>query len=320
MRLTDNCELIMTADAMHKAPDRWLQVRRDSIGGSEAAAILGMSPWKSPYQLWLEKTGSVEPEDISDKDVVRFGNLLEPIVAQEFCRREGKRVKQCGLYRSKQHPFMTASFDRLLVGEAAGLECKTTSAYKGKDWEEGRIPPSYYVQCQHYMLVSGLPKWYIACLVGGNKFYTWEIDRDEDDIAALLEAETKFWERVQDRVPPDIDGSDSCTKALQEKFAGGQIEPVMLPKTTMELLDRYDELKALEADVKAQKQEVQNLICALLGDNEIGLVGEGENVRKVSWKTVAGRVTIDTKKLKEEEPEIYKMYSKQGAATRRFSA
>jgi putative phage-type endonuclease len=278
-----------------------------------------MNPWKSPYTLWLEKTGSVEPEDISDKDVVHFGTLLEPIVAQEFCRREGKKVKQCGLYRSKQYPFMTASFDRLLVGEDAGLECKTTSAYKGKDWEAGKIPPSYYVQCMHYMMISGLPKWYIACLIGGNKFVTWEIDRDEDDIAALMEAEIKFWEKVQRQIPPEVDGSDSCTKALQERFSGGQIEPVTLPKEAIALLDRYDELKELEADIKAQKQDIQNHICELLGNNEIGLVGEGENARKVTWKTVAGRTTIDAKKLKAEMPDVFEKYAKKSADSRRFS-
>lgn len=318
--MKDSCELIMTAEVMQKNPSMWLQVRQNSIGGSEAAAILGMNPWKSPYQLWLEKTGSAEPEDISDKDVVHFGTILEPIVAQEFCLREGKKVKKCGLYRSKQHPFMTASFDRLIVGEPAGLECKTTSAYKGKDWEEGKIPPSYYVQCQHYMMVSGLPKWYIACLIGGNKFVTWEIDRDEGDIAALMEAETKFWERVQDRVPPDVDGSESCTKALQQKFTGGQVEPVILPAETMELLARLDELKELEADVKTQKQDIQNRICAMLGDNEVGIARDADGERKVTWKTVAGRVTIDSKRLKAEMPEVYKAYSKQGAATRRFTA
>lgn len=318
--MKDSCELIMTAEVMQKNPSMWLQVRQNSIGGSEAAAILGMNPWKSPYQLWLEKTGSAEPEDISDKDVVHFGTILEPIVAQEFCLREGKKVKKCGLYRSKQHPFMTASFDRLIVGEPAGLECKTTSAYKGKDWEEGKIPPSYYVQCQHYMMVSGLPKWYIACLIGGNKFVTWEIDRDEGDIAALMEAETKFWERVQDRVPPDVDGSESCTKALQKKFTGGQVEPVILPAETMELLTRLDELKELEADVKTQKQDIQNRICAMLGDNEVGIARDADGERKVTWKTVAGRVTIDSKRLKAEMPEVYKAYSKQGASTRRFTA
>lgn len=318
--MKDSCELIMTAEVMQKNPSMWLQVRQNSIGGSEAAAILGMNPWKSPYQLWLEKTGSAEPEDISDKDVVHFGTILEPIVAQEFCLREGKKVKKCGLYRSKQHPFMTASFDRLIVGEAAGLECKTTSAYKGKDWEEGKIPPSYYVQCQHYMMVSGLPKWYIACLIGGNKFVTWEIDRDEGDIAALMEAETKFWERVQDRVPPDVDGSESCTKALQQKFTGGQVEPVILPAETMALLTRLDELKELEANVKTQKQDIQNRICAMLGDNEVGIARDADGERKVTWKTVAGRVTIDSKRLKAEMPEVYKAYSKQGAATRRFTA
>lgn len=318
--MKDHCELIMTAEALRKSTDEWLRVRRESIGGSEAAAILGMNPWKSAYQLWLEKTGSAEPEDISDKDVVHFGTILEPIVAEEFCRREGKRTKKCGLYRSLKHPFMTASFDRLLIGEEAGLECKTTSAFKRGAWDEGEIPQQYYVQCMHYMMVSGLPRWYIACLVGGNHFVTWTIERDEDDIKALEEAEIRFWERVEKREMPDIDGSDSCTKALQERFSGGKAEPVILPKESMELLKRFDELKELEADVKNQKQEIQNKLCAMLGDSETGLAGEGEDTRKISWKTVAGRVTIDSKRLKAEMPDVYTQYSKKSADYRRFSA
>lgn len=310
------CDLIMTAADMEASREKWLKVRRGSIGGSEAAAIMGLSPWKSAYTLWLEKTGQLQEEDKADNEAVHFGSLLENIVAAEFCHREGKKVKKCGLYRSREFPFLTGSFDRLVIGENAGLECKTTSAYARDKWDDGQIPPAYYVQCQHYMLVSGLPRWYIACLVGGNHFVSWIVERDEGDIAMLLEAERAFWDKVQRGVMPEIDGSDSTARSLKEIYKGGFVEPVTMPAFTSDLLQRWDELKALEADLKGKKQEVQNKLCALLGDNEVGIIGD----RKVSWKTTAGRTTIDSKALKADLPDVFEKYSKAGSSSRRFSA
>ena len=319
MRLKDHCTMIMTAAEIENR-EAWLKVRNDSIGGSEAAAIVGMNPWKSEYTLWLEKTGQSQQEDISENECVHFGTILEQVVADEFCRREGKKVRKCGLFRSNRYPFMTASFDRLLVGEDAGLECKTSNAFKREEWDEGEIPPNYYVQCQHYMLVSGLPRWYIACLIGGNHFVSWVVERNDDDIAALEQAEIAFWDKVQRHIMPEVDGSESSTDSLKKMYKGGQAEPVMLPQESMDLLKRLDELKALKADIDSQTKDIQNKLCAMLGDNEIGIIGEGDNERKVSWKTVNGRVTIDSKKLKKDLPNVFKKYSKKSADSRRFSA
>ena len=319
MGMKDNCEMIMTAAEIE---DRaaWLKVRNGSIGGSEAAAILGMNPWKSAYTLWLEKTGQVQQEDISDSEPVHFGTILEQVVADEFCRREGKKVRKCGLFRSRKHPFMTASFDRLLVGEDAGLECKTSNAFKRGEWDEGEIPPAYYVQCQHYMMVSGLPRWYIACLIGGNHFVSWVVERNDDDIAALEQSEIEFWDKVERHIMPDVDGSDSSSDSLKKMYKGGQVEPIILPQESIDLLKRFDELKALKADIDSQTKEIQNKLCAMLGDNEIGVIGEGDNERKISWKTVSGRTTIDSKKLKKDLPDVFEKYSKKSADSRRFSA
>jgi predicted phage-related endonuclease len=215
---------------------------------------------------------------------------------------------------------MTASFDRLLVGEDAGLECKTSNAFKREEWDEGEIPPNYYVQCQHYMLVSGLPRWYIACLIGGNHFVSWVVERNDDDIAALEQAEIAFWDKVQRHIMPEVDGSESSTDSLKKMYKGGQAEPVMLPQESMDLLKRLDELKALKADIDSQTKDIQNKLCAMLGDNEIGIIGEGDNERKVTWKTVNGRVTIDSKKLKKDLPDVFEKYSKKSADSRRFSA
>ena len=319
MSLKDHCTMIMTAAEIENR-EAWLKVRNDSIGGSEAAAIVGMNPWKSAYTLWLEKTGQSQQEDISDNECVHFGTILEQVVADEFCRREGKKVRKCGLFRSNRYPFMTASFDRLLVGEDAGLECKTSNAFKREEWDEGEIPPNYYVQCQHYMLVSGLPRWYIACLIGGNHFVSWVVERNDDDIAALEQAEIAFWDKVQRHIMPEVDGSESSTDSLKKMYKGGQAEPVMLPQESMDLLKRLDELKALKSDIDSQTKDIQNKLCAMLGDNEIGIIGEGDNERKVSWKTVNGRLTIDSQKLKKDLPDVYKKYSKKSADSRRFSA
>ena len=319
MSLKDHCTMIMTAAEIENR-EAWLKVRNDSIGGSEAAAIVGMNPWKSAYTLWLEKTGQSQQEDISDNECVHFGTILEQVVADEFCRREGKKVRKCGLFRSNKYPFMTASFDRLLVGEDAGLECKTSNAFKREEWDEGEIPPNYYVQCQHYMLVSGLPRWYIACLIGGNHFVSWVVERNDDDIAALEQAEIAFWDKVQRHIMPEVDGSESSTDSLKKMYKGGQAEPVMLPQESMDLLKRLDELKALKADIDSQTKDIQNKLCAMLGDNEIGIIGEGDNERKVTWKTVNGRVTIDSKKLKKDLPDVFEKYSKKSADSRRFSA
>ena len=319
MSLKDHCTMIMTAAEIENR-EAWLKVRNDSIGGSEAAAIIGMNPWKSAYTLWLEKTGQSQQEDISDNECVHFGTILEQVVADEFCRREGKKVRKCGLFRSNKYPFMTASFDRLLVGEDAGLECKTSNAFKREEWDEGEIPPNYYVQCQHYMLVSGLPRWYIACLIGGNHFVSWVVERNDDDIAALEQAEIAFWDKVQRHIMPEVDGSESSTDSLKKMYKGGQAEPVMLPQESMDLLKRLDELKALKADIDSQTKDIQNKLCAMLGDNEIGIIGEGDNERKITWKTVNGRVTIDSKKLKKDLPDVFEKYSKKSADSRRFSA
>ena len=319
MSLKDHCTMIMTAAEIENR-EAWLKVRNDSIGGSEAAAIVGMNPWKSAYTLWLEKTGQSQQEDISDNECVHFGTILEQVVADEFCRREGKKARKCGLFRSNKYPFMTGSFDRLLVGENAGLECKTSNAFKREEWDEGEIPPNYYVQCQHYMLVSGLPRWYIACLIGGNHFVSWVVERNDDDIAALEQAEIAFWDKVQRHIMPEVDGSESSTDSLKKMYKGGQAEPVMLPQESMDLLKRLDELKALKSDIDSQTKDIQNKLCAMLGDNEIGIIGEGDNERKVTWKTVNGRVTIDSKKLKKDLPDVFEKYSKKSADSRSFSA
>ena len=286
-----NAKLIMTVEEMkdHKA---WEKLRNIGIGGSDAAIIAGLNRWKSPFKLWQEKTGQVEPEDLSDNEYVYWGTVLEQAVSDRFTELTGLKVKKCGTLQSLDYPFMIANVDRLVVGENAGLECKTANGFKAKEWEGDNVPDGYYLQCQHYMAVTGCEKWYIACLIGGNHFVWKEIPRNEEDITALIEAEKAFWEdNVQGGIMPDVDGSKSCSQALAERFPG-------------EAADR----------IKDQIESKKNGIKLMLGDHEIAYAGE----RKVTWKTQAGRVTIDSKKLKAEMPDVYEKYSKQGNPIRVF--
>lgn len=309
-----NAKLIMTVEEMkdHKA---WEKLRNIGIGGSDAAIIAGLNRWKSPYQLWLEKTGQVEPEDISDNEYVYWGTVLEQLVADRFCELTGKKVRKCGMMQSLTHEFMLANVDRLVVGENAGLECKTANGFKAKEWESDNVPDSYYLQCQHYMAVTGCEKWYIACLIGGNHFVWKEIPRNEEDITALIEAENAFWEdNVKVGLMPDVDGSKSCSQALAERFPGGVTDSITLPKEADELLAEIDELNEAADRIKDQIESKKNSVKLMLGDHEIAYAGE----RKVTWKTQAGRTTIDSKKLKIEMPDVYEKYSKQGNPIRVF--
>lgn len=306
-------KLVMTVEQMENR-GAWLDARKKGIGGSDAGVIVGLNKWKSPFTLWLEKTGQAEEEDLSDNEYVYWGNVLEETVAREFTIRTGKKVRRCGLLQHEEIPFLLASVDRLVVGENAGLECKTANGFAAKEWDGDNVPDSYYVQCQHYMAVTGAERWYIAALIGGNRFVTQTIERNEEEIKALLQAETEFWRKVTEKEMPDVDGSEDCAKALAEKFHGGA-PAITLPSSADKIFSEIDTLNDTAAGILAQIEEKKNQLRVMLGDAEAGTTPNG---RKVSWKTQAGRITVDSKRLKAERPDVYAQYSKQGMPTRVF--
>lgn len=173
----------------HKLPktrEEWLYDRLKGIGGSDVGAVLGLNKYKSAYTLWAEKCGLLQDEE-EDNEAMRVGRDLEQYVADRFTEATGKKIRKSGFsFQSEKHPFMLANVDRLIVGEKAGLECKTASALTRCDFENGDIPPSYYCQCMHYMAVTGFEKWYIAVLVMGKGFFWYEINRNEEEIEALI--------------------------------------------------------------------------------------------------------------------------------------
>lgn len=292
--------------------DEWLANRSVGIGGSDCAAALGMSPYKSPIFLWCEKTKRITEE--VDNEAVRIGRDLEDYVAQRFCEATGKKVRKSKYsYQSKEYPFMLANVDRLVVGEDAGLECKTASALTKTKYDKGDIPIQYYLQCMHYMAVTGKKKWYIAVLVMGKGFYHFEVNRDEDEIKILIEGEQTFWNYVtEDKMPP-VDDTDSTKDALLKMYpqAGSNFKKDLFDKD--ELLERYKELKMLEKKIKKELTEIENNLKKELGDCDTGSTDK----YRVNWKNYS-TTRVDLEELKEKYPNIYNDVLKE-SKTRRFS-
>ncbi|QAW34138.1 hypothetical protein ETK61_15530 [Bacillus subtilis] len=290
--------------------DEWLLERRKGIGGSDASVILGINKWRTPFELWLDKTGQV-PVSESGSEAAYFGSLLEDIVAKEFEIRSGKKVRRRkAMLRHPKHGFILANVDRMIVGEKAILECKTTSAYNLKEWEDDEIPDSYIVQVQHYLGVLGpeYKKAYFAVLIGGNKFVWKEIECDDELIAMIFQAEIEFWnEKVLGGKAPVLDGSSAAEEYLKQRYAeaeGGKV--VDLTSDNKTRIQQYLQLKEQINELSLQAKELENQIKHEMKEAEYGFIGNYQT----SWKSVSTN-RIDSKKLKEQFPDVYEKVTKE---------
>ena len=286
--------------------EEWLAERRRSIGGSDAGAILGLNPYASAYSLWAEKTGKVTPEDISDKEAVRLGHDLEDYVARRFCEATGKLVRRENYFiDNTAYPFAHALPDRMVCKEPAGLECKTTSSWEIlKQCREGKYPDTWYAQIMHYMMVTGAKKWYLAVLCFGHGFYWFEIERSEDEIAALAAAERDFWSHVQRDTPPPTDGSEATQEAIRTIYADSSPYCVDLGAVESALRQRAAIKKQMD-DLKELMNEQDAIVQTFMGEAERG---ESANW-KVTWKEQE-RSTFDRKKWEADHGAMPEMYFK----------
>lgn len=299
--------MIRKIPTVNMSKEEWTKLRSTTIGGSDAASIIGLNPHKSAYALWAEKTGKVIPEDISQKEAVRLGTDLEDYVAHRFMEATGKKVRRENytVFRDDM-PYAHANYDRLVVGERAGLEIKTTNALNLKKFKNGEFPANYYCQCCHYLLISGLDRWYLAVLVLGVEFKVFTIERDEAELAALKMAEENFWYQVQNDLPPEIDGMDSTIDALNAAFPISDPEADAVDLTgcaaDIAILDECtQQIKALEEKKKAAQARVKEA----LGTAENGFY----STYSVSWKSQKRR-TFDREKWEKDHGEIPEEYFK----------
>lgn len=291
-----NLTKISTLNMSH---DEWLEHRQKSIGGSDAASIIGLNPFSSPYTVWADKLGKLPPKE--DSEAMRQGRDLEFYVAQRFCEATGKKVRrENNILINPDYPFAHANVDRMIVGEDAGLECKTTSTLNLKKFKNGAFPDTYYVQCVHYMMVTGCKKWYLAVLVLGKEFMFFEIERDEEEIAALAKSEAEFWNLVERQRAPETDGAASTTNTISILYPEsdddfGSVNLFAYDSELQQFLALSGQIKELER----LRDEMANKVKAFLGDAPIG---ESDSY-KVSWKS-ASRSTFDSKRFATEHPEV----------------
>jgi putative phage-type endonuclease len=256
--------------------------RHSFLGSSDAAAVLGLSRWSTPLQVWAEKTGQIETKDISDKLAVRLGVALEQTVADLFMEETEKRVFKVSENQvHPNYPFITCQIDRRVVGEDALLECKTASSWKAREWEGDEIPQEYIIQVMHQLAVTGKAYGYIAVLIGNQDFKWKRIDRDEKAIKEIVSREVSFWNNYI--VPNVMPGVISC----QDSDTLYQLFEKAVPDSVLAMGDEVnqivEDIKNLERDadgLKGSIEQKKNVLKSMLGDNECGVSSQF----KITWK------------------------------------
>ena len=284
--------------------EEWLQWRRKGIGGSDAATVVGLNPYSSLYELWADKQGFLP--DKEDTEAMRTGRDLEQYVADRFCEATGKKVQKLPyMYCHNEYPFITANVDRKIVGENAGLECKTTSPYNKTDFSDGNVQLSYLCQCWHYMNVMGYDRMYLAVLVLGKGFYWYTIDRDDKQQQALLDAEIDFWYiYILGDNMPEPDGSESADNALKTIYGKETRETVNLMHCDR-LLEDYAKARDNCKAAEAEKERLEQQIKLHIGEAAAGIGSKF----KADWISQT-RKSVDTKKLAAEYPQVYEQVIK----------
>lgn len=283
--------------------EEWLAWRRTGIGGSDAAAVIGLNPFRSRIEVYADKMGMMPEKE--DTESMRLGRDLEDYVAQRFCEAAGKKVRRNNfMWCHDEHRCMIADVDREIIGENAGLECKTTQAWGGKVIMKGEIPLTYYVQCMHYMAVMGYDRVYLAVLIFGKGFFHFTIERDEDEIAALVASEAAFWrDHVEAGISPDPDGSQSAEQAVDAIWGNRAQEDELLMFDFSDDMRELCDLAAAEKEIKRQKDAIKQRLQAALGEHMVG----SSDRYVITWRPQE-RSSIDSRRLYRERPDIYREY------------
>lgn len=278
---------------------QWLEERRKSIGGSDAAALVGMSPYATPYMVWADKTGRLPPKE--DSEAMRQGRDLEEYVAKRFCEKNEKKVHiQSGIIRNPAYPYAHATIDRKVTGERAGLECKTTSAMNLKKFKNGEYPENYYAQCMHYLAVTGWERWYLAVLVLGRDFQTFTIERDEEEIKALMETERDFWEKyVACDVPPPVDGLIPTSETLSAIYPISKFGESVDLMGRERLIEDYLSTQELIKSYKRENEQRKQILQQDLGESPEGITGR----YVVTWR-VSSRLVFNTEAFQKDYEKI----------------
>lgn len=311
------CKVLSTVQ-QSEDEEEWLKARTKGIGGSDVGSICGVNTYSSARLVYFKKTGQFEEStgNFSDtsKERMHFGHMLEPVVADEFARRTGKRIAVSpATLCSAEYPWAIANVDRFILddeGKPYGiLECKTAGEFMKDDWAEADLPISYLYQLNWYMWVCGLKYGALACLVGGNKFYYYEIFFNEELFnTEIFPAVDKFWNyNVKNLIAPEITGSDADTEFVNKinsdviKNSEKMLEGDVLNELAATIKDGKLKIKELEKIVESATNRIKDE----LGTTEIGYTAD----HTIKW-SARSQTRVDTDALKANFPEVYEQCKK----------
>lgn len=309
-----NCVVASTV-TQEEDEKTWVLERTKGIGGSDIGAICGVSPFSSARQIYFSKTGQFEEATkpgAASLERMHFGHLLEPIVANEFAARTGKKIISVdATFSHKDYPWARANVDRLIVddeGKPYGiLECKTTSEYNNEEWEQGDILMSYIYQLNWYLWVLDLKYGAFACLVGGNKFYHYEVYRNDELINnTLIPAAKHFWyDNVLALKEPELQAVD--TDYVNDTYAEVKknSEIVLDDDDANDLARVIVDCKAKIKELESTLEQAQNRLKEKLKENEIGYCRD----YTVKWSP-RSQTRVDTSALKSMFPEVFEQCKK----------
>lgn len=271
--------------------DDWHTLREKRIGGSDVGAILGVNPYKSIIDVYIDKT---EGSTFKGNNATHWGHMLEGTIIKEFASRH-RELQVFDAPFSIVDNFLIANLDSVLKNKETGdygvLEIKTTSLWNKKEWEEDTIPQSYYAQVQHYLMLSGYKFAYVAVLIGGQEYKEFKVERSEEDIALIREKATEFYkENILKQIPPMPDGSDAYMDYLKKKAMDIENDTVV---EFVDLEEKAQKIKDLGKEINSLKKEQDLLKEQIM----LELINNG------TQKGVAGKLKFNIKTKKSPDLE-----------------
>lgn len=308
--IADRCDVIDVSKTKDEA--QWLEARKGGLGSSDAAPAFGISPYKGAMELWLEKTGQVVPDDISDKEPVWWGTECEHLIAKRFAMKTELEVIDPGCMLISRHfgPRLRTNIDRFYIdfdGELGILECKMADSHLEGDWSDDLAPPWYQIQVAQQAAVAGVYRAKIACLIGGNNFQIRTLDLDRELVDGIAEQLLAWWERhvIGGEAPP-VDGLQSTTDVLTKLYGKANADTsIELDPTVALEVARYHEAHARLKQAEEDKTLHGNRLREAMGAAESATFG---GVPIVTWKS--GTTTrLDEKEHAFRQPGCHALYS-----------
>lgn len=291
--------------------EQWLTVRRTGVGGSEVAAVLGMSKYTSAHEVYLDKRGELpldRPQHPDLAEAAFWGLAHEPTIARVFSERSGLAVVEGpGTLAHAERRWMLANVDRYVLDEDAQpsslLEIKTRSAYQLDEWLDS-VPDGPALQTHWYLAVTGYSHAHVAALLGGNRLLIHRVERDEALVEHLVALVGEFWQGVLDGTPPPVDGSEATEELLGHLYkVKAESVTVADPSEVAPLLERRRELKAREARTADELREVDNRLKAVAGEAEIV---KTQGAVAFTWKQNG---PLATKRFAAAHPDLAQQYT-----------